>query len=1134
MVSKLQHHEGIEKYLLQSGLQDTLLHCGFIATIRAVEKRNVEVVLPCGESRRIWYQIEMPSSRADELLQRWRKCLIKAQKQSAWVRFLGCQWHDASNVLQKNFWAMNEDSILLEQCCKLDKRDLRIFEAYCGSMGGWSRSTRWLHENGFGVSTVGAGDWAIEAVETWNRNHHHNNEVPKAEILDFSNLMDWQKVVDSRANVLTVSSSCRSFSFAGRQMGWHSDDGRHLALTIAYASRHGFQLVLLENVAPLLQDKIFRQMLDQLLLCFGYRIISEVCINISTFQPVDRTRAIFVVCHESLQVHTEICDEIVRNLFDDIPTSLWQRCRWLEIENQLREDVGIPHDALEELSKYDRLPSFLKSRTFSKVSHEVLETRKIRSCKHIPSGTVMASYGNQHNLSENGTILGCIRCDSLGWRYLHPIEAILAMGVTGPVILPRSFRQASIGVGNAIAETHALVGLLALLQATNPTQVDVPLLIQLHADQCLASGHVTIRWDENWIEMKPISYITDQDLSFARTVDVNIDTTLTCPADVVDREIASIADATPAPTVFNLAISWQGIRIEFKSHFRPENFSVQGVPFLNIPWKSDKGNQWNVGDSLLQVSQLHTGHPFSYADIEGCRIRVFRVTQQDVTWQDVDFSEGTTVEDLWRAEQILLGPTEKVDHPCDCVGADIDINMKLSSGLIVVFHISEVGNSVFIDLCKAGVKTRIFGSKGDRLFQFFQIQANEWIEDESGFIMQRDFPVHHPIMITVRQEIVDISPTISFDIIAEPDNQPYLPIHHMASQETTESTMLFAPFALDRWKTMSSFDEMIGDDEMAFMLSYAEEKSGIGFAGIYQWDAELGLSKKDSGTSKLTEHKFGSRFGALVIRDHWIPFVVTHGTDLCSVVDYGHCVEIPKPLLQQLCLQIFGHSRVIGHWVELLPEPGWCGFAAVSWILGKFATPVYARSMDEIQPHILQIQEIAGVELWSKIWNIEHRCPSDRWKWVILLRHEFIISQITSPTVPVLHAGGQEDAAMLKARGKIASVLISKGHQAKESIEIAETISRQLGDSKQVKQFAHQKEESIYHGVIERCQKSGIPISQAAQSAAAEKLQNFSDQSNRLKKAQPSTSSFMMCRFLQMPLPTQTVIPWWFRRIGLL
>ena len=58
MVSKVQHHEDIGKYLLQSGLCENLMHVGFIATIRAVEKRNVEVVLPCGESRRIWYQIE--------------------------------------------------------------------------------------------------------------------------------------------------------------------------------------------------------------------------------------------------------------------------------------------------------------------------------------------------------------------------------------------------------------------------------------------------------------------------------------------------------------------------------------------------------------------------------------------------------------------------------------------------------------------------------------------------------------------------------------------------------------------------------------------------------------------------------------------------------------------------------------------------------------------------------------------------------------------------------------------------------------------------------------------------------------------------------------------------------------------
>ena len=57
MASKLHQHDDVEKYSLQLELQDNLLHCGFIATIRAVEKRNVEVVLPCGETHRTWYYI---------------------------------------------------------------------------------------------------------------------------------------------------------------------------------------------------------------------------------------------------------------------------------------------------------------------------------------------------------------------------------------------------------------------------------------------------------------------------------------------------------------------------------------------------------------------------------------------------------------------------------------------------------------------------------------------------------------------------------------------------------------------------------------------------------------------------------------------------------------------------------------------------------------------------------------------------------------------------------------------------------------------------------------------------------------------------------------------------------------------
>ena len=408
--------------------------------------------------------------------------------------------------------------------------------------------------------------------------------------------------------------------------------------------------------------------------------------------------------------------------------------------------------------------------------------------------------------------------------------------------------------------------------------------------------------------------------------------------------------------------------------------------------------------------------------------------------------------------------------------------------MAVVFHYADVGESVFIDLYRDDDKTRICGSKGDRLFQFFQIQSNEWIEDEAGFHMQMDFPVFHPIKIFVHESFEDISPTVKFDIIDAPEIPSDLP-GIMANRTMPEADMQYASFALDRWKTMKTFGEMMGDDEMAFMLGYAEEKSGIGFAGVFHWDASDGLSRKDSGSSKLTEHKFGSRLGALVVQDHWIPFVATHGSDLCSVVDYGHMFELPSALLKKLCLQVFGRQRCIGHWVELHPEPGWCGFAAVDWILGKLATPVHARSSDEIQPRILQIQEIAGVDLWDQIWNIEQKCLSHKWKWVILLRQEFIITQISSPTVNILHAGGHEDAVLLKTRGKIASVLIAKGHQATESIGIAESLTKHMNGD--LKQLTHQKDDQIYGGIVEKCKKSGIAISQAAQTAAAAKLQKF-------------------------------------------
>lgn len=167
-------------------------------------------------------------------------------------------------------------------CSVLDKQDIRLFETFCGAIGEWTRSANWLHNGGFNITTVGAGDWSAEAVDSWNLNAQeiYSENRPKAELINFAVIEDWQRIIDTQANVLSVSSSCRSFSSAGKQLGWEAEDGMHLALTIAFASLHGFQIVLFENVAPILQDKKHRNQLEKVLGWYGYRIIFEVCISI--------------------------------------------------------------------------------------------------------------------------------------------------------------------------------------------------------------------------------------------------------------------------------------------------------------------------------------------------------------------------------------------------------------------------------------------------------------------------------------------------------------------------------------------------------------------------------------------------------------------------------------------------------------------------------------------------------------------------------------------------------------------------------------------------------------------------------------------------------------------------------------
>ena len=335
----------------------------------------------------------------------------------------------------------------------------------------------------------------------------------------------------------------------------------------------------------------------------------------------------------------------------------------------------------------------------------------------------MASYGNQHNLTDDGTILGCIRRDSEGWRYLHAVEALIALGITSPASVPRSQRRANTGVGNSISESHALIGLIALLESVGCNMIDAPLLIQMHTDQCFSSDQIDLKWDENWIEIKPKVYFPDRveashSVSSKRSID-QCHTTIPNETDLGGTDPFDRFPVTPCRQ--GLALSWQGIRVQLDFDFNPEHLCIQGKQFVDIRWKTDYGVDWTIKDSLQCVSQLHTCDDVNYNDVAPQSLRVVRRTSQEIQWQDARFTPGSTFEDVRRAEQILAGPSVKVSIPFDKSGDTIDESRTIEFGDTAVFHMSDVGNRVFVELCKDDKCTRIFGSKGGRLFQFFQI-----------------------------------------------------------------------------------------------------------------------------------------------------------------------------------------------------------------------------------------------------------------------------------------------------------------------------------------------------------------------------------------------------------------------------
>eukprot|EP00435_Cladocopium_sp_Y103_P043731 s2239_g12.t1 len=508
--------------MLGCGLKEVLMTKGFIATVHEVSDDGASLRLPNGEFRILQFDLNhVPTTKATSKLQRWRKLLNRCQRSSATIRFLGTKW------VSGNRWTADESTILLEQAVYLQECDLKLWEWFSGAFGGWSRAAEFLHDKGFPISVVGASDIDHQVTEIWNSNRMLTNKTSSvvAQVMDVKEIENWESVVEAGSNCVSISSSCKSFSLAGLQKGWQSEDGQTLAIALFFAARHGFRCIVLENVSNLRHDpKLYQQLKDILSFC-GLEIAYEGVISMRCVHPAERTRLIMVIAQKDdpAMQHGFEC-KFVDHVQQKTGNSLWESKRWMTLPEELIDDLLLDEQTLDQYAKHTSMPQAMrqKMQVWNRVS--ALYARTITSKMAMPAGTMMAGYNHQHIIAESTgskQILGSLRhVKDLTFRFVHPIEVVVALGTVFGVVLPRNIRLSMSGVGNCISEMHALIGLAAgfkVWKGLFPQVFDFEVhdLVRVHRDECLGVGSFEVVYTEEKVCVTPIGEnpLSSSDLS---------------------------------------------------------------------------------------------------------------------------------------------------------------------------------------------------------------------------------------------------------------------------------------------------------------------------------------------------------------------------------------------------------------------------------------------------------------------------------------------------------------------------------------------------------------------------------------------------------------------------------------------
>ena len=124
-----------DRSLLDVGLHSNSVNKGFCGVVSLIDGRGFHLSLPCGEKRQVLFSDDLK----DDKQHQWRFVLEKCYQSSLQLRVLGAV-HQIDNQ-----WYVTNGSLLLRQPGVIRADEIRVYEAFCGGFGGFSRALRFIN-----------------------------------------------------------------------------------------------------------------------------------------------------------------------------------------------------------------------------------------------------------------------------------------------------------------------------------------------------------------------------------------------------------------------------------------------------------------------------------------------------------------------------------------------------------------------------------------------------------------------------------------------------------------------------------------------------------------------------------------------------------------------------------------------------------------------------------------------------------------------------------------------------------------------------------------------------------------------------------------------------------------------------